>query len=216
MPTNAIATVVLSAELLLPALNQFAGKLDLDMELPLRTNQITHVWVDKRQKGISITFNERHLFCWNHDSNYVGKIAEYNDKKFSTAWLEDEKDLMLLSQKAARISTNEARAIAEAALKKLGWDPVKFKLRSPKVSQYKYEEESWKPLRPLPLFHVRWYSKGEPDDSPFPAFEIQVSGLTKKITSYEDLFRTKDTRIDLRMFMTNSTQGLSKKVEQRK
>jgi len=211
MATNAVAAIVLSAQLVLPAFNRFAERAVIDVRLPLEENRITKSHSGKLSPSLMVIFDHHHQFNWNshREAPYIGEI-NYYDNKSSVARLEGPQLRELTKQKSV-ISTNEAREVAELCLKNLGFDLKKVKAGPPHVIQWMFDPE--KPGAeqvPLPAYAVRWFPKGikEPHWSQ-QLVQIEVSGLTKKVTSFSSLHgAAAAVAIDLRHFMTNRTEKI--------
>lgn len=207
--TNLVASGVLSLQLLLPGFNHFAERAALDVQIPLEERRVTKSHVGKLSSSLMATFDDRHQFNWHsteHDV-YKGRIY-YTDRELngSIGGLRFRQ----LTNQPALITTNEARAIAEQALKNLGFDLKKIKAGEPRVGQFTYQEKPGDVPMPVPLFGVRWFPKRikKPDWHDI-LVELEVSGRTKKVV-YFSASPAADSAVavDLRQFMTNRTGNI--------
>ena len=148
---------------------------------------------------------ERHRFNWTMigaPSDMRGRI-DYDDLKYSTIYMDRETFLPSLTNLSSTITTDEALQIAERCLHRLGYDQVKQYRLPPVVGQYTHQTSETDARKPVPLFGVRWLPKKKDAWEEF-VFQIQVSGISKKVTSFNQL-TFEGNVVDLRQFMTNST-----------
>lgn len=197
MVTNALATAALTVKLVLPAFSDFAEKAQLDIPLPITEAHITKSYLSKGQPGVMIIVDGRHQFNWHSWVNdkslgmkaqlLVGGINYYNNSNALSRLAGKRAVLRALSEQQSLITTNEAREIALNFLKRAGYDlsKAKTKVGPPWVIQATYQDDPLDPPVPLPGYVIRFIKKGvkkpEWHDS---HMEIEVSGLTKKITRF--------------------------------
>lgn len=201
--TNIVLTATM--QLILAAFNQFAENADLDISLPIREPDITQVKIREREYGwCFMVVGDRHRFNWTmigDPSDMRGRIS-YDDRKYSTRHMDTEKFLPPLTNSPSLITTNEARQIAEKCLQRLGYDQLDQFHTPPIVHHYNYRKSLEDPPKPVPFFGIRWLPKDTNEFSVY-VFEIEVSGLSKKVTRFSQL-TFEGTTIDLRQFMTNA------------
>jgi hypothetical protein len=184
MPTNLVTGFVLSAQLVLPAFNQFAERAGLDVTLPLEEKRITKSYVGRKNNSAMVTVDNRHHFVWHALENNTerGRIY-YQDLKWRGA---DRKlKLRQLVNQTALISTNDVRRIAEQCLTNLGVNFDKLEAGLPMVGQHTYQHTPEDAVLPVPFFGVRWFPKGI--DKPQwhdLLVEVEISGLNRKITYF--------------------------------
>ncbi len=210
MDTNAIASAVLSLQLLMPAFNQFAQRAELDVSLPLEEARVTKTNASRTQPSFTAVFDHRHQFNWLSSIQDPHKgILSYYDLEQSRPFRQPGYTRELLAKRPL-ISTNEAKAIAERCLTNLSVNLKKMKARPPLVGQYVFQENAGDPSSPLPVFGVRWFKKGSNKPEWYDRLvEIEISGLTKKITRFSASPQALDGySIDLRQFMTNRTEKI--------
>lgn len=204
--TNLLAGGILSVQMLLPAFNQFAERAALDGKLPLETNRITKSHIGTASPMLMATFDGRHQFHWHSsvEGTQKGRIY-YLDLKLNGS--SGSLVFRQFTNQNSTITTNEAKDVAEACLKNLGIDIRTLNVGEPIVGQFTFQENAGDVPMPIPLFGVRWFTRGvkEPEWND-RLVEIQVSGVTKKI-AYFSISPTLDdvTGFDLRQFKTNQT-----------
>jgi hypothetical protein len=212
--TNTLAIAALSIKLLLPAFTDFAKKAELDLTLPITEERITKSYLSKTQPTGMVIVDNRHHFIWHswvEDKSlgmkallHMGKIS-YSDHSNAISRLAGKRALLrALTEKPSLITTNEAREIALSFLERASYDlrKAKIKLDPPRVIQATYQDDASQPVVPLPGYIIRFIKKGvkkpEWHDS---HMEIEVSGLTKKITRFSPSpFVYKAAAVDLRSF----------------
>ena len=139
------------------------------------------------------------------DQLLMGRIY-YDDHSNAVSRLQGKTKLLLaLAEKQSLITTNEARDIALNFLRRNGYDlrKSKTKVGSPWVRQARYRlEDPLEPPMPLPAYSVIFVKKGvkQPEWN-HVLMEIEVSGLTKKITRFTSSpFLFKAVSVDLTKF----------------
>jgi len=198
MDTNVI---LLSLQLVLPAFNDFAEKAQLDVKLPLEMARATKSNVGKNNRGVLMVFDQRYQFNWHSSTGSWGSINFY-DRKFSTPWVDREKMLPWLVKQKSLIGTNEAILIASNCLHRLGFDRPEWVSLPPTITQFTFSPDLKTPHLPLPLFSVRWFPRTPHEGLDAYAFEIQVSGLDRRIIGFGQLIVPEDV-IDLSLINTN-------------
>jgi len=92
-----------------------------------------------------------------------------------------------LARKESLITTNEAREIGLGFLKRAGHDLSKagIEVGPPKVTQATYLSGPQGPRMPMPGYRISFTKKGmEMRNRPPTLMEIEISGLTRKITAF--------------------------------
>ena len=191
MPTNALVVTALTVKLVLPAFSDFAEKAELDLPLPITEARITKSFVNKTRPAVSVTVDGRHYFSWHSrvDDKRVGMKVDlmkgrisYSDNSNRLATMPGK-----LAKKQSLVTTNEAREIALSFLKRAGYDLSKadIEVGPPEVTQATYLSDPRGSLMPMPGYRIGFTKKGmEKRDRPLSLMEIEVSGLTKKITRF--------------------------------
>jgi hypothetical protein len=189
--------------LIVAAANQFAERAELDVPTPIEARNITD-WRGRTNinHGLTFTVAGRHKFYWQNTAEMEGKFVSYDDLKFSTIYMDREKFLPSLTNFSSAITTNEALQIAERCLHRLGYDGGKRHRVPPIVGQYTHQTSEADTRKPVPLYGIRWLPAKDGDWGDY-VFQIQVSGITKKITSFNQL-TFEDNTVDLRQFIANS------------
>jgi len=202
--TNLLANGVLSLQLLLPAFNDFAERVGLDVRVPLEDRRVTKSHIGKSSSSLMVTFDDHHQFNWHSTERdlYKGRIY-YLDTQLNGSV--GAARFRQLTNQPTLISTNGARVIAEEAMKSLGFDLKKINAGEPRVGQFTYQDKPGDVPMPVPLFGIRWFPNGiKKPEWHDRLIEIQVSGLTKKIV-YFSASPAADAAVttDLRRFTTN-------------
>jgi hypothetical protein len=192
-------------QLVLAAANQFAERAELDVHLPITERDITQAKIRERANGwCFLVVDDRHRFNWSFDgdpSAMRGRL-EYDDLKYSTVYMDREEFLPSLTNTPSLITTNEALTIAQQCLERLSYQHNSEIRLPPVVAQYTHQTSEEQIPNPVPLYGIRWLSREDEAWAPF-IFQIQVSGITKKVTSFNQL-TFKDAIIDLKQFATNA------------
>jgi hypothetical protein len=127
-----------------------------------------------------------------------GQFQGFTDSEH--AWNRLERDTFrqqTLALNAARMTTNEALAIARSALTKLGYSETSLNLTvTPEVTQYLYEPPDPQKPQPLPLFDVRWLRW---TNSQVDRVVMEVSALTSNLARF-DLFGEKPAPLPTNYF----------------
>jgi hypothetical protein len=212
MATNALAVAALTVKLVLPAFTDFAQKAEIDLPLQITETRITKSKLGKFGPTVMVIVDGRHQFNWHSWENdkglgmkadlLMGSIHYYDNSNALSRLAGKRAVLRALTEKQSLITTNEAREIALSFLAREGYDLRKAKLDPPRVIQATYQDDASQPVVPLPGYIIRFIKKGvkkpEWHDS---HMEIEVSGLTKKITRFSPSpFVYKAAAVDLRSF----------------
>lgn len=189
-------------QLILAAANQFAERAELGIPLPIQPADVTEVRGRAEvHRTLVFTVSGRHRFSWFMTENLRGRI-NYDDLKYSTPRIDLQTFLPSLTNVPSLITTNEALKIAERCLHRLGYDRLKQFRLPPLVAQFTHQNGPDDVPKPVPLYGIRWLPVKEDGWEPY-VFEIEVSGITKRVTRFGQL-TLEGAIIDLRSFMTNS------------
>jgi hypothetical protein len=204
--TNLVFTTTL--QLILAAFNQFAERAELDIQLPIQQEDITQIKIRERPYGwCFMIVGDRHRFNWTiigNPGDMRGRI-NYDDLKYSTPRIDRQTFLPSLTNVPSLITTNEALKIAERCLHRLGYGEKKQYRLPPLIAQFTHQNGPQDVPKPVPLYGIRWLPMEE-DAWESYIFEIEVSGITKKVTRLGQL-TFEGNIVDLRQFLTNGMPG---------
>lgn len=210
MATNALATITLSLELLLPVFGEFAQKGDLDVTVPLTTNRVTKYYAGKKTRSFMATLDGRHQFNWNStgDDPHKGTI-NYYDRRLCHSFA-SPRDKREWAKQPSLISTTEAREIAERFLTRCGFNLNRIRVQGPISGEYVLTENPNQEPELLPVFGFRWVRKGVKEPQWHDVLvEVEVSGLTRKVVCFTSSPEAdKAMAIDLRNY-----RGLNRKAD---
>ncbi len=169
---------------MLAEVNSMREKWNLPIPNPLTTNN-TYITLIAGAYGINGGVSTKDgRFRWNFSENRMILFGDTNYYPQSFRYQDDES--ARLAKIKSKIDAQEAEAIAENYLHRLGLTEKQLKLADPpRVNQYKFEESDGT-IYPLPVFNVAWHENGH-DDPLYPGVTFDISGITKQVVEYANL-----------------------------
>lgn len=214
MPTNIAATAVLSVQMLLPVLQDYVRKCEIDMPKPIAEYEITHEQVVPDLNAANLQFEWRFSFGWfaSHQTPYYGSFSFSDGEHDPTASNISER-LREYTNRPSLLTTNQALRIAERALQRSGMSERIAGMRSPESVQY-FLGPPAKGGNPLPFFKFTWYPKQPsdglpPENSSDGEIVIHVSGLNKRVSGLS-FGPCAWQQIDLTKYYPHLTNSLAK------
>jgi hypothetical protein len=168
---------------ILPYVQDFSKKLDLEIPLPLTTNAVTSF--RRGQFGAGIRVLDRWHFSFEAKGSFINT---YYDRRYAMHVLWRAEDIKPLIQ-PSKITKEQALEIARKYLERLGYSEKKMPVLPPTVNQWTWDPAGAPKSESLPFFTIKWPWSKYPD---WEYFEMEIDGFRKKVTQFSTIYPRQD------------------------
>ncbi len=181
IPTNSPAFREYALSVLLSNANLVAERWQLDVQLPITTNQITGSFIDPTTNGLEGSIqidNDAHKYGFKVSD---GRFNSFGDTKYRSQTFvyspDEQKDKW--PGMTNLLTLESAVAMAKDKLHRLGIDEKKLGMGEPfKAAQWRYDSNDV--FYPLPLYAVQW--KTQTGD--YMVIRMEISGVTSNVAYF--------------------------------